>query len=353
MHVIKVRNVQQAYQLGLKYIQQAGTPEQSRQGPVLVAPGPVTTVYLHPDERVLLDVKRDCNPFFHLMEAIWMLAGRDDVASMKYYVKRMESFSDDKERFHAAYGHRWRKHFASDQLIGIINELRSNRGSRRAVLGMWDPSADLNKNGLDFPCNTSCFFRVRENPENEGRNYLDMTICNRSNDIIWGAYGANAVHMSIMMEFVAMMVGVEVGIMYQVSNNYHAYQETLEGVLPTGSKWDKYGATYARGTTRKTPLFNDHLAFIEPEEALRIVEFWWDMKEPLAHDETAVWEMLHSVFTAPGLRAMDRLRAAWGEWKQEVPKFVKVKRALEHLPEEDEGDWYVAARQWLKRKVQK
>ena len=54
-----------------------------------------------------------------------------------------------------------------------------------------------------------------------------MSIVNRSNDMIWGAYGANAVHMSMLLEYMAAMTGFQVGIYYQISNNLHAYKKTL------------------------------------------------------------------------------------------------------------------------------
>jgi hypothetical protein len=62
--------------------------------------------------------------------------------------------------------------------------------------------------------------------------YLDMTIMSRSHDIIWGAYGANAVHFSFLQEYIAARLGVSVGKMYQFSNNWHAYQSTLDKINP-------------------------------------------------------------------------------------------------------------------------
>ena len=40
---------------------------------------------------------------------------------------------------------------------------------------------------------------------------LQMTVHCRSNDIIWGTYGANAVHFSILQEYVAARIGVDLG----------------------------------------------------------------------------------------------------------------------------------------------
>ena len=54
-----------------------------------------------------------------------------------------------------------------------------------------------------------------------------MTVCNRSNDMLWGAYGANAVHMSMLQEYMALMIGVEVGVYTQISDSFHVYQNDV------------------------------------------------------------------------------------------------------------------------------
>lgn len=164
-----------------------------------------------------------------------MLAGRRDVGWISTFNSSFKQFSDNGENFHGAYGHRWRKHFYDecgkpiDQITEAIEILRKNPKDRRAVLQMWDPVADLGKEGLDFPCNLSIAFRIRE-PGMHKDGELDMTVFNRSNDIIWGAYGANSVHMSMLQEYMAACIGVMVGKYYQVSNNYHAYEEALSKV---------------------------------------------------------------------------------------------------------------------------
>jgi hypothetical protein len=55
-----------------------------------------------------------------------------------------------------------------------------------------------------------------------------MTVINRSNDLVWGALGANVVHFSFLQEYMAYAVGASVGRYYQISNNLHAYTATWE-----------------------------------------------------------------------------------------------------------------------------
>lgn len=243
-----VRNVNQAFseifwKLKVLNLQ----PEQTRNGPAIVYPEMVTTVYKCPSERVLFHKGRDANPIFHLMESIWMLAGRNDVAFLQQFNKRMVEFSDDGKTFNAAYGHRWRKHFGHDQLDEVIKMLRRDPNSRQAVIQMWD-DADLSKKTKDKACNMQVIFDTRG-----GR--LNMTVINRSNDIWWGAYGANAVHFSFLQEFIAAAIAHRIGVYRQVSNNFHLYTELYNAkpyleMPPDSSHYDHY----SNGTVRPLPI---------------------------------------------------------------------------------------------------
>lgn len=229
MEFIYARNVEEALILGMKKTEAQAKRRDSRNGPVYTFSEPLTTLYQHPTERVMFLPERDCNPFFHFMESLWMLAGRNDVAWIERFNSTFGQFSDDGVTFHGAYGYRWRNMFLDpatnqpiDQLATIAKALTDNPDDRRIVLQMWDTSLDLGMIGKDFPCNLVTTFRV--NPE----GHLDMTVFNRSNDLIWGAYGANAVHFSVLQEVMAAWIGVPVGRYWQISTNFHAYLNTFE-----------------------------------------------------------------------------------------------------------------------------
>lgn len=216
---ITVRNVNYALSEALWWLRTTGILRDSRNGRVLRAPAPVLTMYTHPTERVLFSALRDANPFFHHMEALWMLGGRRDVEFPASYAKQIAAYSDDGVTLHGAYGHRWRAHFCTDQLLRIIELLRTEPTTRRAVLAMWDAASDPGmaaNGGRDVPCNTHAYFEVDD-------GVLNMTVCCRSNDAIWGAYGANAVHFSMLQQFVAEAAGYGVGWYAQLSNNLHVY----------------------------------------------------------------------------------------------------------------------------------
>lgn len=226
MRTISVRNGHQALPRALQILDEVGVRRDSRNGPVIVIPGPFSIEYQQPCERVIFWKERDANPAFHLYESLHMLAGRNDIAPLARYAKQMMAYSDDGVTQHGAYGKRWRGWFENaidilmyDQLAIIARRLRENPEDRRCVLQMWDPTHDLDHSGKDVPCNVACTL------QRDAAGRLDLVVYNRSNDLIWGALGANLVHMSMMQEYMALWIGCPVGTYHQVSSNSHAYED--------------------------------------------------------------------------------------------------------------------------------
>ncbi len=352
MRVIRARNVNDAFYEGMHLLDEVGAQESSRAGSVLVVPCPVTTVTERPTERVLFDPRRDTNPFFHLMEGLWMLAGRDDAAYLDRYVADFGSrFAESASgnvgaepggHVHGAYGHRWRSALGFDQLDAIVDKLRANPGDRQCVLQMWDGSRvaptygdNVGRNDLlgdwkDRPCNTHVYFRVRQT---EREKVLDITVCCRSNDAIWGAHGANAVHFSMLQEYVAGRVGVATGTMHQVSNNYHVYEDSFKKLgdvsdLTTADPYESEQVTTTPMATDWSMWDNDLRHFMKwhdevlpmerPHPWDRIVNTWFI--ETASRVALARWQWTHAqkhsaMKTAEGISAPDWRRACV-EWMQ-------------------------------------
>ena len=334
MRTIYARNVNEAYTIGLNALNTEGHLEESRVGPVKVFPTPIGTTYERPWERVLFNEKRNANPFFHLMESLWMLAGRDDVKWIGHYNQSFHKFSDNGKTFHGAYGYRWRKHFNQDQLVGLVNLLNKDPNTRRAVITMWDPYSDFAIDGRDFPCNLSIAFRVRNNK-------LTMSVFNRSNDLIWGAYGANAVHMSILQEFVASALNLEMGPYTQMSNDLHAYTDVLAEVgIPDPHPMDPYDM----GQVQTKPLIQDF-------------KTWHDTLFYFIADVEIFNERDYQPYKFDTKRfskepffleiAMPMARA-WG-----YHKLKNHKAALSVIDDiMPECDWKLACRKWIMRRIE-
>lgn len=271
MRVVTVRNVSQAW-ARLADTLRGAELQDTAAGPAWVVDTPVVTVYERPTERVLFCPARNANPFFHLMEALWMLAGRCDSAFLNRYVGDFGSrYAESDGVIHGAYGRRWRHTMRFDQLEVAVQKLRANPHDRRIVIQMWDTrersfydgSDDLRGQWRDRPCNTHVYLRVRAPsgtpPQNPDANellqhspILDLTVLCRSNDAVWGAYGANAVHFSVLHEYLAARAGLQVGRMYQFSNNFHAYHDVWSRTRPS----DAQTASAEEVTLGCVPMFD-------------------------------------------------------------------------------------------------
>ena len=344
MRVLNVRNVDEALPYALDLLDRYGYRRDSRNGPVIQLREPVTTVYGCPWERVILWPQRDANPAFHLYESLWMLAGRNDVSPLLRYVKRFIDFSDDGKTLWDAYGYRWRHAFnGMNQLLNIANMLKSNADDRRAVLQMWSPQMDLSRQGRAVPCNLTATFQRGELGE------LNMVVFCRSNDIILGAYGANAVHFSMLQEYLSVLIGCPMGTYSQVSVNWHAYVGEYERLrsIPRPSEMRSVTGwlnTYDEGLvstgsavvpTRLIPIeeFGNVLGAVH-----RILDF---ADYNIRFDPQSVWER---VFVA--------VLASHAAWKNvALPVQERYDQAVALLDVEvTRYDWLVAMRGWLDRR---
>lgn len=335
MNVIRARNVNDAYALGMTLLHAEGIPKPSRYGDVWEVAEPVSTVYWKPRERVLFDAGRDANPFFHLMEALWILAGRNDVAWLAQFNKRMTEFSDNGTTFHGAYGYRLRHSRICtevgvfDQLSAVINLLKRDPTTRRAVLSIYDAVWDLNFESKDIPCNDTIKFESRDGET------LNMIVFCRSNDAIWGAYGANAVQFSFIQEYVASMAGMKVGTYTQISCNFHAYVRVFA---------DKWKALEARILDQDfyTQEDLDLVPLVKvPEEFdadLRHFMFWTTtLQSSPPHFDNPFFTYV----AVPMFRA-------WRLWKVHDPEY-----ALSCAQDIESQDWQLAAIRWMNRRLGK
>lgn len=347
---ILARNVNGALREGLNAVSDSrrSKVQNSRNGIVQVLNGPAVIHTANPMERVLFNPVRNANPFFHLMESLWMLAGRNDLPWLAQYNRRMAEYSDDGGKTQpAAYGFRWREYFGYDQIDAVVEELRRDPGTRRCVLGMWNPGGERDASILvgvsdlyaaingsaDVPCNTQCYFTIADME-------LHMAVTCRSNDLLWGAHGANAVHFSVLQEYIAAKVGVMVGTMTQFSWNYHLYDSALKRPVADyiAAHDDKYMSDEAEVTTMFTPsdakLFDAELPVLM--EHLDPANNRGDMLRRTRAAPKLTHRFLRDV-AEPMARVWDFYRAA------------DLHAARQFCHAIGAGDWQVAASEYIER----
>jgi hypothetical protein len=331
---LRVRNVNEALPLGLQMLSKYGNPAESRGLHTLRVNGPVSTIYERPEERVLFDSIRDANPFFHLIESLWILGGSNRIDLPRMFLGNIERFSDNGVTFHGAYGHRLRRAFGFDQIIKAIEMLVSKPDTRQCVLSIWHPQMDMGTNTKDMPCNDLIMLDVVN-----GR--LNMTVCNRSNDAIWGAYGANAVQFSMLQEFIAIYAKLERGFYVQQSNNYHVYTD------------NPFWLKFRQGEYVHGHVYNPYTT--EQVHARPIAQNTMDAVLLLADCEG----MCLQVENGEELRTFE-YRSSFGQQVvspavrgYELYKMKCYESALDALEEVAAPDWRLAMQQWVGRRAEK
>jgi Thymidylate synthase len=185
---------------------------------------------------------------FGIAEAIWVLLGREDVQCLLPWNRRMSKFSDDGLILPGAYGKRLRSGRGFDQLVGAIEELNLHPDSRQVFTEIWDANRDFPLSGprsKDVCCSIGDFLLIREGK-------LNLTHVMRSNDLVWGAPYDMFVF-SMIQEFLAGLLGCDVGIYCHVANVIQVYEWHWSHM----EKWARSGRENERRTKRDYPKLLD------------------------------------------------------------------------------------------------
>lgn len=191
------------------------------------------TVLSHPLDRFVFLPGRGNDPFAAIAETAWVLAGRNDIGWLSRYLPRAGEFSDDGATWRGAYGPRLRNWCGSDPLLKVVDLLRDEPTTRRAVLALFDPAADY-VDTRDVPCTTTIQFLKRN-------GCVDATVTMRSSDVWWGISGINAFEWSVLLEAVAFWTGAEVGTLTFFAGSFHLYGRHQERAMEALNRYS--GAT--------------------------------------------------------------------------------------------------------------
>jgi thymidylate synthase len=217
--ILKGKPFNSQYLMALKAALSGRFPSESSRAGDVTNIGQAYFEINHDDPRLIFLNKRKLNPAFAIVEAAWILAGRNDVATLTREIKSFSDYSDDATTLNGAYGYRLRNHFQKDQIELALNELKKNPESRRVVLTIYSPE-DLGKKSSDIPCNTTLYLKI-----NSGS--LDITVLNRSNDLYRGI-PYNVFVFGVLQRLMALSLGIQVGIQRHFTDGLHLYDTDIE-----------------------------------------------------------------------------------------------------------------------------
>lgn len=229
MKVYKGKNANYLYKEMLKDLNKNGTVVSPR-GMKTKEFYPVVTIIEEPRERLLSCYGRKINPFFLVAESLWILNGNGDREWITYFCKDLDKYSDKGfPNFNGAYGVRLRKWGqdrkgnnilygkTQDQIKDIIKKLSRDKDTRQAVATLHNPfldRAEIKSN--DRPCNTTSYFKIRNN-----KLHLHQIL--RSNDINLGLFPTNLFQWSMIQEYIASVLCLDVGELLFFSDSLHVY----------------------------------------------------------------------------------------------------------------------------------
>ncbi len=221
MYVIEAQNYRQALYNALQIILSDGY-KRSPRGLGTRELQDVSIVINNPCDRVALLPGRKANIFATLAETLWVLAGRDDLEFIGYYLQRIADFSDDGVVLHGAYGPRIKNWRGVNQLAEVLRILKSDPDSRRAVIALFDPACDFDTRRKDIPCNNWMQFSLRDGK-------LHMRVVSRSMDVIWGST-INVFEWTVIQELLSRQLGVSPGGYTHFVGSLHLYEDFLQRV---------------------------------------------------------------------------------------------------------------------------
>lgn len=327
---IRGKNVNEIYAAGILFLNAEGVTQTSQHGDTLEMPEPVSVMYENPRERILFDPIRDSNPFLNMFEALWILQGRNDVGFLKYLVEGMAKYSDDDETYYGAYGDRMiGGRYKLDQIKKAIERLRKNPDDRQVVI-MIRERADMWYEGKDNPCNLLVSCKIR-------KGKLNIHVFNRSNDFVWGMTGTNVVQFSMLQEYMAGMIGCEVGTYHQTTDSMHVY---------LNKQWDKVKTT-------EIGAVNDpyESGLVEPCNMMYKAKYWdndlkefFDRFDGKHHSNT-----YETPFFSEVIQPMWDTFKLYKDWKKDNTSTSAFDIALA-CSEILASDWRLACQLWISRR---
>ncbi|MDQ0778376.1 thymidylate synthase [Streptomyces aurantiacus] len=160
-----------------------------------------------PRERLPYLAARRVNPIFHFAEALWYLAGRDDLDMIAYYAPHMGSDSRDGTTINgSAYGSRIFNPTGGDTVSPfdrVLELLRTEADSKRGLLPIFETRELTFTDNPDVSCAVALHLLVRE-------RRLHMITYMRANDCDRGLL-ADVFSFTMIQEFAAVQLGLKLG----------------------------------------------------------------------------------------------------------------------------------------------
>lgn len=165
---------------------------------------------------------RGISPSYLLAEALWYFTGRNDMKFISTFGSMWERLSDDGKTNNSAYGYLMKKAFGFDQIEKIIELLRKDPESRRAVINLNTPNENVIETH-DEPCTICLQFLIRDGK-------LNCTTVMRSNDI-WFGFPYDVAFFTQLQMYIADRLEIKYGTYTHFVVSMHLYDRNKDEVI--------------------------------------------------------------------------------------------------------------------------
>ena len=161
---------------------------------------------------------RNISPTYLLGEWAWYFLGRNDVKFISLFGSMWERLSDDGVTNNSAYGYLMKTAFGFNQVEKVIELLKKDPESRRAVINLNTPNEKVIET-KDEPCTISLQFMIRD-------ERLNCTAVMRSNDIYLG-FPYDVAFFTELQKYIADKLMVDYGIYTHFAGSLHVYDKDI------------------------------------------------------------------------------------------------------------------------------
>ena len=176
-------------------------------------------VLLNPRSRGIMSEARSTDLWYAFGELFWYLSRSQYLVDIQYYSPSIGKYSDDGITLNSAYGYVMGEKYG-DQIGQAIRVLRLDRDSRQSIIVLRHPNEVFDETTKDQICTIALQLFIRNEK-------LHMGTVMRSNDLFVG-FVFDVFCFTMIQEFIAACLGVEVGPYTHISNSLHIYSQHFD-----------------------------------------------------------------------------------------------------------------------------
>lgn len=210
-------NITDAWDFWYNLLSEQNDSMLSRDGDVIGEVINAITVINNPINNILKSDVRKLSMKYAVGELLWYMSANPKLKEIQKYTRGWDRMSDDGVNVNSNYGYCIKEKYGFDQLDYIINELRKNPQSRRAVIHIKEPN---NKESNDVNCTVCLQFFVRNDK-------LYMTTYMRSNDM-WFGFPYDVFQFTSLQILLSMILELELGTYTHVAGSLHLYKRDVK-----------------------------------------------------------------------------------------------------------------------------